>query len=233
MINQTMYRIHKWIAVTAGSFLLLWLITGIVMVAPLDFLHVPFRQRQASPISIQEVGIAPAEAVSRLSSLLNNSIEVTSVTLQTIADSIVYQIRLANGETHLIKAKSGQTFTITAEIAEQIARDYVPSQTRVLEIETVTEYSYAYQYGPLPAFRIVFENSSPTAYYVSTRDGRVSRSDRWNRVLGAIESLHVFRPLKLFIRSDSIRMGLLILLSLVGVAATATGYYLAVPRRHP
>ena len=220
-----MYRIHKWIAVTAGSFLLLWLISGIVMVAPLDFLHGKFRQRQVAPIDLQEAFLSPIEALSRLSKILGDSPGVKSVSLKKIAHSLVDEIHLASGESHIIGARSGQLFTITPESVEQIARDYVPPQVSVLEIEPITQHSYSYPWGPVPAFRIIFDNDDSTAYYVSTRDGSILRSDRWSRILGAIESLHVFQPLKLITRRESIRRGLLILLSLVGVAAAATGYY--------
>ena len=116
---------------------------------------------------------------------------------------------------------------------EQIARDYVPSEARVLEIEATTQYSYSYQSGPLPTFRIVFANDHSTAYYVSVWDGSIRRSDRWSRILGAIISLHEFRPLNLFTPSDLIRKGLLVLFSAVGIATAVTGYYLAVSRLRP
>ena len=87
--------------------------------------------------------------------------------------------------------------------------------------------------GPLPAFRIVFDNDHSTAYYVSAHDGIVLRSDGWSRILGVKENLHIFRPLKLFTRRESIRKGLLVLLSAVDITAAVTGYYLALPRQRP
>ena len=227
-----MYSIHKWIAVTAGSFLLLWLISGIVMVVSSDLLY-GFRQKPAAPIDIQQITTTPAEALAHLTKVLDESHEVTSVGLRKIAGVVIYRINIAGGGSHLIEAQSGQVFTITPAIVEQIARDYVPSETRVLEIEHTTQHSYAYQWGPLPAFRIVFANDHSTAYYVSVWDGSILRSDRWSRILGAIVSLHDFRPVTLFIQRESIRIGLLVLLSLVGIATAVTGYYLAVSRLRP
>ena len=226
-----MYKLHKWIAVTAGSFLLLWLISGIVMVVPQNFFHVPFRPQQTAPIDLQQVTLSPAEALSHLSKTLDDSPGVRSVRLRKIAHSVVYEINLARGESYLIEARSGQLLTITPASVEQIARYYVPSQASVLEIEPITQHSYSYPWGPVPAFRIMFDNDNSTAYYVSARDGSILRSNRWSRILGAIESLHRFEPLKLVTRREGIRKGLLILLSLVGVAAAATGYYLALPNR--
>ena len=201
------------------------------MVAPLNFLHVPFRPRQATPIDLQEVTLSPAEALSHLSKLVDGSPRAQSIGLKKIAQSVIYEINLANGGSYLLEAQTGQLFTMTPEIAEEIARDYVSSSADVLETDLTTLHSYAYSWGPLPAFRIVFNHDPSTAYYVSVRDGNVLRSDRWSRIHGAIESLHVFQPLKLFTQRESIRKGLLVLLSAVGIGTAVTGYYLAFPRR--
>ena len=87
---------------------------------------------------------------------------------------VIYQLNLAGGGSHMIEAQSGHVFMITPAIVEQIVRDYVPSEARVLEIEPTTWHSYAYQWGPLPTFRIVFSDDHTTAYYVSARDGALS-----------------------------------------------------------
>ena len=68
---------------------------------------------------------------------------------------------------------------------------------------------------------------------VGTR-GTVQRSDRESRIRNAITSLHTLDPVKLLIERDAVR-GLLLLMSLIGMAAAGTGFYLALPgqRRPP
>ena len=122
---------------------------------------------------------------------------------------------------------------ITPELAEQIARDDFPSRARVLQIERADRHSFDYPWGPLPAYRIVFDDAQATVFYVSTSDGTVQRSDRSSRIRRAITSLHTFEPLKLITKRDAVRRGLLVLLSVVGVGVAGTGYYLALPRRRP
>ena len=231
MSRGTMYKVHKWMAVTVGAFILVWLISGIVMILPPPF-PAPARQR-TPPLDFQEITVSPAEAVGNLGKVLKASPQVISVSLRRIADAVVYEVTVKPGGSHLIDARSGQVFMITPEVAEQIARDGFPSPARVLQIERVDRHSFAYPWGPLPAYRIVFDDDRATVSYISTSDGTVRRSDRWSRIRGAITSLHAFEPLKLITKRDAVRKGLLVLLSVVGVGVAGTGYYLALPRRRP
>jgi hypothetical protein len=132
---------------------------------------------------------------------------------------------------HLVHAQSGQPFTITPDIAEQITRGYVASQSRVVQRDLVTKHSLTYQWGPLPVYRFIFDDDQSIAYYVSIRDGAVSQNNRWRWVTDAIASLHTFEPLRLITKQSTIKQGLLVLLSLVGIGAAITGYYLAWPRK--
>jgi hypothetical protein len=77
---------------------------------------------------------------------------------------------------------------------------------------------------------VVAEDPS-TFYYVSAKDGTVSRSDRESRIRNAIASLHTLDPVKLVIERESFRKGMLILTSIFGMAAVCTGLALAVKRR--
>src|SRR5262245_14108248 len=78
---------------------------------------------------------------------------------------------------------------------------------------------------------IVFDDDLATSLYVVTRDGTVRSSDRWNQLQGAMESIHTFQPLKFIDKREAVRRGLIVLLSMVGIGAVATGYYLAMLRR--
>lgn len=229
-MRRTMYKVHKWLAVTVGVFFLVWLISGIVMILP-PLLPGPAQTR--TPLNFQEITVSPGEAVAGLAKVLGKLPRVDSVSVKRIRDTLVYHIIVKSGDSHLIDARSGEVFTITPEIAEQIARDYVPAEARIVQIQHVNSYNYAYQWGPLPAHRIVFDNDRSTAYYVSSRDGTVRHSDRETRIRGAITSLHTFQPLKLITRRAAVRKGLLLLLSVLGIMVAGTGYYLALPRRRP
>ena len=76
----------------------------------------------------------------------------------------------------------------------------------------------------------MFDHDQSSVYYVALRDGEVQRAVRWRWIQDAIASLHTFQPLKLISKQDIVRNGPLVLLSIVGIGASVTGYYLAVPR---
>jgi uncharacterized iron-regulated membrane protein len=225
-----MYRIHKWFAVTVGMFLLVWLFSGIIMVLP-PISPGPDPVRQAASVDFRDVTLSPAQAVANLENALGTSSQVSSVSLKRIQDVVVYEIRSRNGGPHLIDAVSGQPFSITRDLAERYILDTYPSEGRVQKVETVKQHSYAYQWGPLPAYWVVLDSDPSVDFYVSINDGAVRRSDRWNRLRGVLESFHTFEPVKLLTKRDELRKGLLVLLSMVGIVAAATGYYLFLGRR--
>ena len=231
MKKWTMYKVHRWIAVTVGGFFLVWLFSGIVMVLPSSLFSAPVRQQTPASFDFQTITISPAEAIASLEQSLDELPKVDSVGLIRIADKVVYEIVLAQGEARFIDVQSGQLFTMTPQIAERIVRDHISSQARVLPIELVTRHDFSYPWGPLPVYRITFENDLSTVYYVSKRNGTIQRSDRWSRIKGAIGSLHTFEPLKLITKRDVVRKGLLVVVSLFGVGAAASGFYLALLRR--
>jgi hypothetical protein len=223
------YKVHKWLAVTAGVGLLIWLISGVVMVLPPLFPPPPI-QKAPVPLALHEAILTPAEAVAAFARTTPKPPQVQSVTLKRLAEVPVYSILPLQGEAFLIDARSGAPFRITSDIAEQIARRHVPQPAQVAQSGMVTRYSTAYPWGPLPAHRFVFSHDPATTYYVAAAEGTVHNSNRWVWLKGVIGSLHTFEPIKLITRDNAIRKGLLILGGLAGLGATCTGYYLAWPR---
>ncbi len=228
MSMRAIYAVHKWLAVTVGLFFLVWLVSGIVMILPPIFSAPPLK-RSPEALDWRESTMSPAQAVASLETAGPEPPQVTTVTLRRIVDTPVYEVAVAGHGTRMINARSGERFTIEAPDAEGIIRSHFPSAS--MSTELVTSHSIAYTWGPLPAYRIVLEGDPGTAYYVSADDGEVRRSDRWSRVRAAISSLHTFEPVKLIVRGERVRKGLLFLLSAVGIAAALSGYYLALPRR--
>jgi hypothetical protein len=141
-------------------------------------------------------------------------------------------VQVQSGDPYCIDARSGQIFTITPERAEQIALNDFGSQAQVRQIERITRHDFVYLWGPLPAYRLAFDDDRATISHVSIRDGTVRRTDRWRRIKMVVGALHTFEPLNLIIEQETIvRRSLLIMLSIVGIMAVGTGYYLALPRR--
>jgi hypothetical protein len=224
--RRAMHTAHKWLAISVGLFFLVWILSGVVMILPPPS-YGPPPERAAQALDLGEELISPTRAIAGL----QNGAEVHAVTLRRILDTPVYEIATGREGPLLVSARSGEVFTITAGVAEQIIRTQFPSESRVLQTELVTNHSLTYAWGPVPAYRIAAAGQAGTTYYVSAGDGEVRRSNRWSRVQEAIASLHTFEPLKLLTRRERVRKGLLLLMSAIGIGAAGTGYYLAVPRR--
>src|SRR4030095_12744473 len=221
-----MYRIHKWLAVTAGVFLLVWLITGVIMVLP-PLSNGPAPVQPVRKIDFRDITQSPAQAIANLEKILGTTSHVNSMSLKWIHDVLVYEIHFENGGRHFINAVTGQVFSITRALAERFVLEAYPGQGRAQKGETQEHHSYGYQWGPLPVYQIVLDSAQSTVYYVSTDDGSVRRSDRLDRIRGARMSLHTFDPIKLITKRDAVRNGLMIITSLIGIIASLTGYYLA------
>lgn len=224
-----MYRIHKWLAVIAGLFLLVWLITGVVMILP-PFSTGPAPVQPVRKIDFKDIAQSPARAIANLEEILGTTSHVSSVGLKWIHDVLVYEVHFENGGRHFINAVTGQVFSITRELAEKFVLDAYPEQGRVQKVEMLKQHSYEYQWGPLPVYQIVLDRDQSTAYYVSTGDGSVRRIGRMDRIHSAIGSLHTFDPIKFITKQDSVRNGLLIITSVIAMVASLTGYYLALRR---
>jgi hypothetical protein len=226
MALMSMYRIHRWLAVTAGAFLLVWLITGVIMLLP-PLSRGPEAVRQAPTIAFRDIKLSPAQAVAILERDLGASPNVNSVGLRRIQDLIVYEIRLRDGSSHLINAVSGRLFTITREMAERYVMQMYPKEGRPLKVVTVEQYSYTYQDGPLPVYRVVLDAKPSVDFFVSPVDGSVRRSDRVNRFRGTLERFHTFDPLKLIVKSERWLHGVMIVAGVIAIGAMVTGYFLA------
>jgi hypothetical protein len=224
----TIRQVHRWFAVTAGVFLLMWLSTAIVMVVPNPF-SAPAPPRILLPLDLKKVEISPDEAVASLTQTPEGTPQVISLTLKRIADEAVYEITVEGGARQRIDARSGELFEITPQIAEQIVRKRFSTQARVLEIARIDQHDSSYSWGPLPVHRLAFDDDSTTLYNVNM-GGDIRWNTRLDRILGAMESVHTFHVLKRLIRRDKIRRGLVVLCALVGIGAATSGYYIALTR---
>ena len=111
---------------------------------------------------------------------------------------------------------------LSAEAATQIASAYVAEAPRVARTTLVTEESTEYR-GPLPAWRIAFDDAEGLAVYVVADTGRVAarRSDLW-RVYDALWALHIMD----WRDHENFNTGLLIVSSFTALIVILAGFIL-------
>jgi hypothetical protein len=227
MKAKSWHQIHKYLAIVAGIFFLAWTISGIVMMTPLEWYEpTPLKSGGAPDYSLAL--ISPAEAVEQLEGDLGSPVDAVALELKTINARPVYDILAANVGSKLVDAISGDVIKITPELAEEIAREAVQSESEVQSNLRIKEHSISYPYGQLPVFRILFYDHPGEVYYVTVQDGKVSQSNWMTRLRFAITSLHTFEPLKLISDNDKIRQVSLIVTAFLSILVAITGYYLAI-----
>jgi len=224
---KSWHQIHKYLAIVAGIFFLVWTISGIIMMTPLDW-YEPSPLKSAGTPDYSQALISPAEAVKVLEADLKSPVDVVAFELKTINNRPVYDILAAEVGSKLVDAIEGDVIKITPEIAEQIARDAVQTQAEVQSILRIKEHSTSYPFGQLPVFRILFYDHPGEIFYVTVQDGRVSQSTWLTRLRFAITSLHTFEPLRLISDNDKIRQLSLIVTAFLSILVALTGYYLAI-----
>ena len=83
------HRLHKWFAVSAGVFIMAWCLSGIAMILPVPQSG-PLEKKSQPSVNYSEVPLSPAEALTKLSKVLESSTQVSSVTMLQIRDSVAY-----------------------------------------------------------------------------------------------------------------------------------------------
>jgi hypothetical protein len=154
---------------------------------------------------------------------------VTLVTLRQIRDRIFYEIRLKDGGPHLVDARSGELFTFSQGMAQEIALASYGGKGKLAQTGIMASHNFYYR-GPLPAYKFVFEDNEGTVIYVNPLTGAVEESTRLGRVHRWITSLHDFEPLAFVVKSERVRVGMIIALSLLAFGVVGTGYFLAMPK---
>lgn len=213
--------LHKWIAVTAGLFLLTWLISGLVLALPFDTALPP-----DEPVELSELVLPPAQILARL----GPAAQAQLLGIRRIAGRAVYEIRTPDHGVFLVDTRTGERVPITRELAEQIVRRRFPTTAPVMHAEHLSRHDWMYRSGALPVWRIILHEGADVSYYVS-RTGDAQRFSRWRIAQLVMGKLHDFSALEVLFGNRGIAVALLYFGATVAIATALTGYYLALPRK--
>jgi hypothetical protein len=228
MTLRTWSKIHKWLWVFAGIFLLAWLGSGILMALPKRLMDTgPQVPRIA--VDYEKAAISPARAIGIARRISGSHAPASRVIFRTLHDRSTYAVKLEGNPEILIDAVSGKPFEMSPELAKAIAMFNFPGVEPPLVVTKIDQHSLAYRHGGLPAFRVESQNDSSTRYFVSSVDGRVFRSTLFTRMRSALISLHDFSTLELITDSNRVRKLLLLAVSGIALVGTLIGYYMALP----
>lgn len=230
MNRQRLRSLHRWIFIFMGVFMLAWLVSGILMILPQQWSGSVTRYDQTD-VDYSMAGISPAQA-GTLAAMQNESETgaVKSVSLRNTDGHILYQVAFENGAKTLIDAHSGEVFVFTAGLAEEFARRNFGIEAPALEKTLLKRHDATYPFGPLPVYRVRFENEPEIAYFVY-ENNKVYRSSPLSRFRSAIVSLHEFGPIEYFTGSNALRYNLLTVTGVISLVGAIIGMLLILPRR--
>jgi len=207
---------HKWLALIVGVQILFWVGSGLFFsIFPIEQVRSEHRiaEREAAPLT------APMQDVS---TLLPES--PTRVTYERdAAGEAVAVAEFAERRPILIDLQDWRVASpLSEEAAAQIAQAYVTGSPRVRARTLVTEETPEYR-GPLPAWRIAFDDGEGLAVYVAADTARVTarRSDLW-RVYDALWALHIMD----WRDHENFNSGLMILTSFTALIVVIMGFVL-------
>ncbi|MBL8547941.1 MAG: hypothetical protein JNL81_15865 [Hyphomonadaceae bacterium] len=207
---------HKWLALIVGVQVLFWVGSG------LFFSLFPI-ERVRSEHRIAEVHAAPlSEPVRDVSALLPEAPTRVTYERDVLGDAVAVA-EFPERRPILIDLNDWRVVSpLSAEAAAQIAQAYTSGSPRVRERRLVTEETPEYR-GPLPAWRIAFDDGEGLAVYVAADTARVTarRSDLW-RVYDALWALHIMD----WRDHENFNSGLLILTSFTALIVVLAGFIL-------
>lgn len=189
MVTKTSAKIHKWLALLLTVPILFWFVSGLFFaIAPIEKVrseHVVSEVRP-TPISLQAAS-AGLQRIASSGAAAGEKIELRSMMGRPVA-----LVSAGEARPRLYDLTTGtQLSPIPPSLAASIAERDHAGEERAVRVERVTANSTEYR-GPLPAWRVDFEDGANRSLYVASDTGAVTarRSTLW-RVFDFLWSLHI------------------------------------------
>lgn len=214
---------HRWIAYGLGALVILWVVSGIVMMFP-----PPSTLRPSN-----DAAIDPATAVQSPSQALLGVPEtakpVRGVALKALGGRLVYDFVARGGAHILVDAATAQRVMLSDSLASSIVRGMLVDPGVSFTVRQITDYDASYRFGVLPAFRLELNDAARTIVHVAA-DATISSSSNRSRARAVMAALHEFQlPGNLI--PNRMRKMLLLGASALTIVLALTGYILALPIR--
>jgi uncharacterized iron-regulated membrane protein len=228
MTLRNWHKVHKWIWVFTGIFLIGWLLSGIMMLIPQNLIGAN-PETSAVRADYDSITLSPHDAIEKARQMAGTRVLVERVILRTVYDRILYAVKLEARPEFVIDAATGESFSMSPELAKTIVKHGFPGAGNSLSVRTLTAHSLEYPWGALPAFIVTSEPDSSVRYLLNPVSGKVFRSTTLSRARSAILSLHDFSALKVIVSSENLRKLLLLFAAVLALSGAFLGYYLALP----
>lgn len=210
---KTHYRIHRWLAIPLGLYLLLQTVTGALYVIPVPW-QVERRPDDAA-VAWDDVKVGPQEAA--------GEDEIRQVLLYRVLDTPVWEVTPVGGASRFVDARDGSRFALDADGARRLAEASIETTSAVRDVRRIERYEYHYMAGHLPAYHVEFEDG--TDVWVEGPSGRVAgTSNAPVAVKSTLLRVHDFDVVRYLARSERAMKLALVLVAAVCCVGIASGY---------
>lgn len=188
-LNKWSTFFHKWLGLTIGIQVTLWILSGLVMVW-WDIEVIRSEHNTATPPSVEFAATDPILPPQTI--IQNSDGAAKTATLKALGTRKVYQVDYVAGGRDMFDAVTGEKVTpVSAELALELALlDFLPEATPA-EPVWLTEHNKEYR-NTLPVWMIDMQDPEGTHLYISPETGRVMarRSTKW-RIYDFFWMLHI------------------------------------------
>jgi uncharacterized iron-regulated membrane protein len=217
---------HRWLAVPFAIALLMWVLSGLVMLTP------PLTPNAVGPydgpvVEWSDADLSPADLLGVLQAR-GDSTPILNLILAQLSDTPVYRVRTGAGR-HMIDARSGTFISIDEVLAIELASARVRPEVNTERVELVNSHNWLYPNGPVPVYRVRFDTGDRSWGYVDPATGAVQYSSRATRLRTVVISLHELGLRgAIAVLGDWIPLRLILVIASLGLLGVSfTGYYLA------
>ena len=209
-------KIHKWLALLMAIQILFWFVSGLFFAAvPIERVRSEHAKAEAAAAPVP-FGLA-ADGLLRLGSA---GVTGERIEIRVLLNRPVALITPREGRPRLYDLATGRPASpIPMSVAARIAEADHAGEARAARVERVTENSPEYR-GPLPAWRVDFDDGANRSLYVAADTGVVAarRSTLW-RVYDFLWSLHIMD----FKNHEDFNSPLLIVATALGLIVVIAG----------
>ncbi len=181
--------LHKWLGLIIGIQIVLWMSGGLVMsFFPIEKVRGEhnIREVEPAPIMSSALGASLPEIVAT-----HAPQGVMGVTLKRILGRTVYDVLREDGTRILVDTRSGGLVHINETIVRALADADFAGDGQIAEIGVIEETNSEYR-GPVPVWRVRFDDHEDTRLYFTADTGRIiaRRNATW-RLYDFFWMLHI------------------------------------------
>jgi uncharacterized iron-regulated membrane protein len=212
-------KLHKWLGLIVGIQILFWVVGGLVMSAfPIERVHGDHTRTPREPVAINMASILPLDEL-----LKRHPVEVTRVILTDGFDGPQYRLTDTENQLTVINALNGEPVTaLTGRQAEAVALSNYSGPGKAINTQRIEKADTEYR-GPVPVWRVEFDDWESTTLYIAENSGQVmaSRNTMW-RIFDFVWMLHIMD----YREREDFNHPLLIIAALLAVTLACSGIYM-------